>query len=110
MDQDGLKVLLVGTGAGEHALAWKLAQSLSVAHVYVVPGNSGTSGLPNVSNIRSVKANDYPALVVLAKDLGIGLVVAGLIVAGLIVAGLVVAGPDDAGGGGRGLWEKVLTS
>jgi phosphoribosylamine--glycine ligase/phosphoribosylformylglycinamidine cyclo-ligase len=81
MDPDSLKILLVGKGAREHALAWKLTQSPSVAHVYVVPGNGGTHGLPNVSNIRSVEANDYPALVALAQDLGVG---------------LVVAGPDDA--------------
>ncbi len=81
MEQGRLKVLLVGKGAREHSLAWKLAQSPSVQHVYVVPGNGGTSELDNVSNISSVEANDYPALAVLAKDLGIG---------------LVVAGPDDA--------------
>ena len=42
-----------------------------------MPGNGGTSELDKVSNINSVKTNDYPALVALAKDLGIGLVVAG---------------------------------
>ncbi|KAK4107773.1 phosphoribosylamine--glycine ligase [Canariomyces notabilis] len=51
-----LKVLLVGKGAREHSLAWKLAQSSSVAHVYVVPGNGGTGSLDKVSNIRSVEA------------------------------------------------------
>lgn len=81
MKPDGFKILLVGKGAREHSLAWKLAQSPSVRHVYVVPGNGGTSQLDHVSNICSVEANDYPGLVALAKDLGIG---------------LVVAGPDDA--------------
>ncbi|RYO84776.1 hypothetical protein DL764_009279 [Monosporascus ibericus] len=81
MEHVGLKILLVGKGAREHSLAWKLAQSPSVNHVYVIPGNGGTSALNNVSNIRSVEPNDYTALVALAKDLGIG---------------LVVAGPDDA--------------
>ena len=81
MEHGELKVLLVGKGAREHSLAWKLAQSQLVSHIYVVPGNGGTSDLRNVSNISSVEANDYPALVALAKDLGIG---------------LVVAGPDDA--------------
>ncbi len=76
-----LKVLLVGKGGREHSLAWKLAQSPSVEHIYVVPGNGGTDQLPNTSNIRHVESNDYPGLVALAKDLGIG---------------LVVAGPDDA--------------
>jgi phosphoribosylamine--glycine ligase/phosphoribosylformylglycinamidine cyclo-ligase len=81
MGDGRLKVLLVGKGAREHSLAWKLAQSPSVQHVYVVPGNGGTSELVSVSNIRSVEANDYPGLVALARYLGIG---------------LVVAGPDDA--------------
>ncbi|RYP35818.1 hypothetical protein DL767_003673 [Monosporascus sp. MG133] len=81
MEHVGLKVLLIGKGAREHSLAWKLAQSPSVNHVYVIPGNGGTSALDNVSNIRSVEPDDYTALVALAKDLGVG---------------LVVAGPDDA--------------
>ncbi|RYP45214.1 hypothetical protein DL768_008407 [Monosporascus sp. mg162] len=81
MEHVGLKVLLVGKGAREHSLAWKLAQSPSVNHVYVIPGNGGTSALDNVSNIRSVEPNNYTALVALTKDLGVG---------------LVVAGPDDA--------------
>jgi phosphoribosylamine--glycine ligase/phosphoribosylformylglycinamidine cyclo-ligase len=74
MEDAELKVLLVGKGAREHSLAWKLAQSQSVSHVYVVPGNGGTSDLRNVSNISSVEPNDYPALVALAQDLGTGLV------------------------------------
>lgn len=77
MTQSGLKVLLVGKGGREHALAWKLIQSKSVAHVYVVPGNGGTEALANVSNIGHVQMNDYPGLVALAKELGVGLVVAG---------------------------------
>ena len=81
METASLVVLLVGKGGREHSLAWKLTQSPLVKHVYVVPGNGGTSGLPNVSNVCQVKANDYPGLVSLAKDLGVG---------------LVVAGPDDA--------------
>jgi len=37
-----LRVLLVGNGGREHALAWKLVQSSHVEHIYVVPGNGGT--------------------------------------------------------------------
>jgi phosphoribosylamine--glycine ligase/phosphoribosylformylglycinamidine cyclo-ligase len=77
MASSGLGVLLVGKGAREHSLAWKLAQSPSVSHVYVVPGNGGTDALENVSNVSSVKPNDYPGLVALARELGVGLVVAG---------------------------------
>ena len=80
-----MKVLLVGKGAREHALAWKLSQSPRVEHVYVVPGNGGTSQLASVSNIQSVDMNDYTGLATLAKDLEVG---------------LVVAGPDDVVVGG----------
>lgn len=73
-----LKVLLIGKGGREHALAWKLSQSPIVDHIYVVPGNGGTAhGLAKVSNIDNISANDYVNLVSLAKKLHIGLVVAG---------------------------------
>lgn len=39
-----LNVLLVGNGGREHVLAWKLAQSPSVASIHLVPGNGGTAG------------------------------------------------------------------
>src|SRR5690349_10869495 len=81
----GLKVLLVGKGAREHSLAWKLAQSPSVQHVYVVPGNGGTSDVPGVTNVRFIRVSDYPGVLALATSLGIG---------------LVVVGPDDAVVGG----------
>ena len=47
-----MKVLIIGGGGREHALAWKAAQSLRVEHVYVAPGNAGTaveSGMTNVA-------------------------------------------------------------
>lgn len=47
-----MKVLVIGSGGREHALAWKLAQSPLVDHVYVAPGNAGTHRELNVSNIE----------------------------------------------------------
>jgi phosphoribosylamine-glycine ligase len=72
-----LRVLLVGSGAREHALAWKLCKSPITEHVYVVPGNAGTAALPNVSNHPETAIEDYPGLVSLAKTLHIDLVVVG---------------------------------
>lgn len=74
------RILLIGKGGREHALAWKLAQSPLVEHVYVVPGNGGTAAhgmMTRVSNVEDVKEGDYEALVERAKSLGVGLVVAG---------------------------------
>jgi phosphoribosylamine--glycine ligase len=48
---DELKVLIVGGGGREHALAWKVAQSARVAQVYVAPGNAGTAREPKVRNV-----------------------------------------------------------
>ncbi|KAK2615481.1 hypothetical protein N8I77_002231 [Diaporthe amygdali] len=88
-----LKVLLVGKGGREHALAWKLVHSPSVEHVFVVPGNGGTASLPGVTNIDDIAANDYPGLVRLSQDLDIG---------------LVVAGPDDAVDGIEGFFRGSI--
>jgi phosphoribosylamine---glycine ligase len=46
-----MKVLVIGSGAREHALAWKLAQSARVQMVYVAPGNGGTAADPNLRNV-----------------------------------------------------------
>ncbi|KAI9801222.1 MAG: hypothetical protein M1825_003496 [Sarcosagium campestre] len=76
LSNDRLRVLLIGKGGREHALAWKLSQSSRVEEIFVVPGNGGTqAGLPNVSNIIDVAENDYPGLVVLAQRLKVNLVV-----------------------------------
>ena len=72
-----LRILLIGNGGREHALAWKLSQSPKVASIIAVPGNGGTAGLPKVTNNTTVAADDYPALVELALKEGINLVVPG---------------------------------
>lgn len=72
-----LRILLVGKGGREHALAWKLSQSPSVEHVFVYPGNGGTArGLDKVSNVED-HVPDYAALASLAREMLIGLVVVG---------------------------------
>jgi phosphoribosylamine--glycine ligase/phosphoribosylformylglycinamidine cyclo-ligase len=77
IDTEMLRILLVGNGGREHALAWKLSQSARVESILVVPGNGGTSSCPKVSNIDHVKADDYPGLVVLAQKHNINLLVPG---------------------------------
>ncbi|KAK4662096.1 Bifunctional purine biosynthetic protein ADE1 [Podospora pseudopauciseta] len=72
-----LRILLVGNGGREHALAWKLSQSPYVESIIAIPGNGGTAGLPKVTNTTAVKPNDYPGLVEFAKKNNINLVVPG---------------------------------
>ena len=99
----GLRILLVGNGGREHALAWKLSQSPLVESIIAVPGNGGTAGLPKVTNNTTVSADDFPALVELAKKEGVKLVVPGPeapLVAGIEgyfrEAGIPVFGPSQA--------------
>ena len=78
MASPNLRVLLVGKGGREHALAWRLAKSKTVSHVYVVPGNGGTlTTQSNISNVDSIRENDYPSILIFAKEHEIGLVVVG---------------------------------
>ncbi|KAJ7070804.1 aminoimidazole ribonucleotide synthetase [Mycena amicta] len=71
-----MRILLIGSGGREHALAWKLSQSSLVDHIYVCPGNAGTDQLPKTTNI-SVNPSDFPALVAFALDNQLNLVVPG---------------------------------
>ena len=74
------KVLLLGSGGREHALAWRLIRSESVGEVFVAPGNGGTSTLGNsVSNVAleiSAK-DDFAAVLGFVKSKGVTLVVVG---------------------------------
>lgn len=73
----GLKVLLIGNGGREHALAWKLSQSPRVESIFAVPGNGGTATCSKVTNVTTVSAEDFPGLVQFAQSNEISLVVPG---------------------------------
>lgn len=97
-----MKVLVVGGGGREHALAWKLAQSAQVDEVVVAPGNAGTAGEARVRN-AAVAADDLDGLLALAQSEGIGLTVIGPeapLAAGIVdrfrTAGLACFGPTAA--------------
>jgi phosphoribosylamine--glycine ligase len=83
-----MKVLIVGGGGREHALAWKCAAAERVSSVLVAPGNAGTAGEPKVRNV-AVSAEDVPALVQLAETERVDLTIIGP--EGSLVAGVVDA-------------------
>jgi phosphoribosylamine--glycine ligase len=71
-----MKVLILGGGGREHALAWKAAQSPRVEQVYVAPGNAGTALEPRVANV-AIAADDIAALVDFARGERIDLTIVG---------------------------------
>ena len=96
------KVLVIGSGGREHALAWKLAQSPRVTEVLVAPGNAGTATEARCRNV-AVKVTDIEGLLALARDEGVSLTVVGPevpLVAGVVDrfldAGLRIFGPTAA--------------
>jgi phosphoribosylamine---glycine ligase len=95
-----MKVLVIGSGGREHALAWKLAQSPRIQMVYVAPGNGGTAAEPGV---RNVPITDLAALAEFARNEKIGLTVVGPeapLAAGVVdlfrAQGLRIFGPTKA--------------
>ncbi|MGO2240857.1 MAG: phosphoribosylamine--glycine ligase [Halomonas sp.] len=97
-----MKVLMIGGGGREHALAWKLAQSSRVEQVFVAPGNAGTATEVKVTNV-AIAATDIDSLVAFARDEQIGLTVVGPeapLVGGVVdrfqAAGLTIFGPNQA--------------
>lgn len=77
-----VKLLVIGSGGREHALAWKLKQSPGVDRIFCAPGNAGTA---QVAENVPIPANDLPALVRFAKENAVD---------------LTVVGPDDPLAGG----------
>lgn len=95
-----MKVLVVGGGGREHALAWRLSQSARVSKVYVAPGNGGTALEPKIENL-SIKDTDIDSLKEFALSEKIGLTVVGPetpLVNGIVdsfqAAGLQIFGPS----------------
>ncbi|TWU42137.1 phosphoribosylamine--glycine ligase [Novipirellula artificiosorum] len=95
-----MKILVVGSGGREHALAWKIAQSPRVAQVYVAPGNAGTA--IDAVNVP-IQADDIAGIIQFAKQESIDITVVGPevpLVLGLVDfmqdAGLRVFGPSKA--------------
>jgi phosphoribosylamine--glycine ligase/phosphoribosylformylglycinamidine cyclo-ligase len=77
MEGEHLRILLVGSGGREHALAWKLGQSPLVDVIYTIPGNGGTALVPKVENVSNVPPDNFPALLAFAREHAINLVVPG---------------------------------
>ena len=96
-----MKVLMIGGGGREHALAWKLAQSSDVEQVFVAPGNAGTATEPKLTNV-AIGVTDLEALVAFAQQEQIALTVVGPeapLVEGVVdrfqAAGLTIFGPSQ---------------
>lgn len=97
-----MKVLVIGNGGREHALAWKAAQSNDVETVFVAAGNAGTALEPKVENV-AINGEDISALVDFAKANDIALTIVGPeapLVIGVVDAfekeGLAIFGPTQA--------------
>uniref|UniRef100_A0A8B9CEF2 ATP-grasp domain-containing protein n=1 Tax=Anser brachyrhynchus TaxID=132585 RepID=A0A8B9CEF2_9AVES len=94
------RVLVIGSGGREHALAWKLAQSPHVKQVFVAPGNAGTADNGKISN-SAVLVSNHTIVTQFCKDHNIGLVLVGqeaLLAAGIVddlrAAGVRCFGPS----------------
>ncbi len=71
-----MKILLLGSGGREHALAWKIAQSERVEKLYIAPGNAGTGTLQKSENV-AMKADDFEAIKQFCVEKQINMVVVG---------------------------------
>ncbi|MFT4607703.1 MAG: phosphoribosylamine--glycine ligase [Urechidicola sp.] len=97
-----MKVLVIGGGGREHALAWKAAQSPLVSQVFVAPGNAGTYQEPGISNV-AIDAENTAALLEFAQSESIELTIVGPeapLVNGIVdqfqTSGLRIFGPSSA--------------
>jgi phosphoribosylamine--glycine ligase len=112
-----VRVLVVGSGGREHALAWKLAQSPGLSGLHAAPGNPG---IASVAQCHPIRADDAEGLLGLAQSLEIDLVVVGPelpLVLGLADAlrrfGLLVFGPSAAAArieGSKSFAKEVMSA
>ena len=70
-----MKILLLGSGGREHALAWKIAQSSKVEKLFIAPGNAGTANVGE--NVPALKADDFDGIAAFSVKEGIDMVVVG---------------------------------
>ncbi|MEM7278829.1 MAG: phosphoribosylamine--glycine ligase [Pseudomonadota bacterium] len=98
-----MKVLVIGNGGREHALAWRVAQSETVSEVFVAPGNAGTQLEPGITNV-AIAADNIDALAEFASNNSVALTIVGPeapLVAGIVddfsARGLPCFGPTQAG-------------
>ena len=97
-----MKILLLGSGGREHALAWKIAQSSKCEKLYIAPGNAGTS---NCGENVAMKADDFEAIKTFVVEKGINMVVVDPLVKGIYddlkqderTKHIPVIGPSKAG-------------
>ena len=97
-----MRVLVIGSGGREHALAWKLAQSPRVSEVLIAPGNAGTAQEDGCRNV-AIEATDIDGLLAMVESEGVAVTVVGPegpLVAGIVdrfrVAGHRIFGPTAA--------------
>ncbi|MFW5432060.1 MAG: phosphoribosylamine--glycine ligase [Methylophilaceae bacterium] len=95
-----MKVLIIGSGGREHALAWKITDNKEVSRVYVAPGNAGTAANPDMMNVNMTKIDE---LVQFAQDEKIEVTIVGPeaplsqgVVDTFQAAGLKIFGPTQA--------------
>lgn len=111
-----MKILVVGNGGREHAIAWKLLQSQEIEHVFCVPGNGGTASMNRCQNLN-LNVDDFEGIGKVALEHSISLVVVGPelplslgITDYLQRQGLIVFGPTRAGAQieASKAWAKAL--
>ena len=97
-----MKILIIGAGGREHALAWKAAQSKLVSQTFVAPGNAGTALEQNLQNV-AINAEDVQGLLAFALKEQIDLTIVGPevplvlgVVDAFVAAGLKIFGPSQA--------------